>query len=1063
MQHTEKHSLIPWTLKVCAAVLSLFGIGIIPLSAQSVLSGTVVSASDGQPLVGAYVLVQGTNVGTSTDVDGTFRLDVSSGTILEVSQMGYVTRQVKASDGVKIALEEDQLWLDDVVVVGYGVQKKKLVTGSTVQVKGEDIAKLNTVDVLGALQSQSPGVNIVQNNGFLGSGFKVNIRGLGTIGDSAPLYVVDGVANGSISALNPSDIESIDVLKDAASAAIYGARAANGVILITTKKGKEGQASVTYDGYYGLQNLYKIPTLLSANEYMQIQDESRMMDGLAPYNWENYIGSRIYKAIKEEGWTGTNWLKEITNEDAPVQNHSVNVTGGSKTGTYSIGLAYTGQDATMGVPSSIPHLDRYNFRVNSENTVFKKGSLDILKVGQTLNYRYQKTTGAFATEGIYWNGVHNMLVMSPLMPAYNSDGSYYVFKDRVADGYNWDTANGAAKNPIAYMDYASNQNVSKSHYLQASVYAVLQPIANLNIKSQFGYMMSASSSRSYMPEYDLDATAKREMDQVSQSMSLSNRWSWENTASYSFNIAEHQIDALIGSSLEKWGYGESLSASNVNSNFGDLEHAYLSNVSTTPSSMSSISGSPSQKNSIASFFVRANWNWKEKFMASATMRADGSSVFARGYRWGYFPSFSAGWVITNEDFFKGLGLDGVLDFFKLRASWGQNGNCNVTGFQYLSLVTSNNGYGGYVFGDVIDKRDIGTYAYKLTNSELKWETSEQTNIGFDARLFGNRLGVEFDWYNKLTKDWLVVAPVLYSYGANAPYVNGGNVKNQGLEFGLHWNDNLGDVFYGINLTGAHNKNKVTKIANADGIIHGTGSIPWEGAEELYRAEVGMPIGYFYGYKTAGVFQNQAEIDAYEGALLNGNNTNPGDVIYVDNNNDGVIDAKDRTMIGDPHPDFTLGLSFNVEWKGIDLSVSGFGAFGQQIFKCYRDFSSSPLNNYTTDILKRWTGEGSSNKYPRLASSSNSNWNKISSLYIEDGDYFKVQNVTLGYDIAKAFKKFPLKTCRVYVTGQNLFTFTSYSGMDPEIGYGGGSGWAQGIDLGYYPSARTILFGVNLKF
>ncbi len=511
MLHTEKRSLIPWTLKVCAAVLSLFGMSVIPMGAQSVLSGTVVTASDGQPIVGAYVLVKGTTVGTTTEVDGTFRIEASSGTILEVSQMGYVTRQVKASDGIRIALDEDQLWLDDVVVVGYGVQKKKLVTGSTVQVKGDDIAKLNTVDVLGALQSQSPGVNIVQNNGFLGSGFKVNIRGLGTIGDSAPLYVVDGVANGSISALNPSDIESVDVLKDAASAAIYGARAANGVILITTKKGKEGQASVTYDGYYGLQNLYKIPTLLNANEFMQIQDESRIMDGLAPYNWENHIGPRLYKAIND-GWTGTNWLKEIINEDAPVQNHSVNVTGGSKTGTYSLGLAYTGQDATMGVPSSIPHLDRYNFRVNSENTVFKKGSLDVLKVGQTLNYRYQKTTGSFATEGIYWNGVHNMLVMSPLMPAYNSDGSYYVFEDRVADSYVWDTANGAAKNPIAYMDYTSNQNVSKSHYLQASVYAVLQPIERLNIKSQFGYMMSSSSYRSYMPEYDLDATAKREMD-----------------------------------------------------------------------------------------------------------------------------------------------------------------------------------------------------------------------------------------------------------------------------------------------------------------------------------------------------------------------------------------------------------------------------------------------------------------------------------------------------------------------------------------------------------------------
>lgn len=1062
MLHTEKRSLIPWLTKVCAVVMSLFGMAILPAGAQSFLSGTVVASSDGQPLVGAYVLVQGTTVGTTTGADGSFRIEASSGSILEISLMGYTTRQVKASDGIRITLEEDQLWLDDVVVVGYGVQKKKLVTGSTVQVKGEDIAKLNTVDVLGALQSQSPGVNIIQNNGFLGSGFKVNIRGLGTVGDSAPLYVVDGVANGSISALNPSDIESVDVLKDAASAAIYGARAANGVILITTKKGREGQSSVTYDGYYGLQNLYKIPTLLTASEFMQIQDESRMMDGLAPYNWENHIGSRIYNAIKD-GWEGTNWLKEIINDDAPVQNHSVNVTGGSKTGTYSIGLAYTGQDATMGVPTSIPHMDRYNFRVNTENTVFKKGSLDILKVGQTLNYRFQKTKGSFATEGIYWNGLHNMLVMSPLMPAYNSDGSYYVYEDRVADGYSWDTANGAAKNPIAYMDYASNQNVSKSHYLQASVYAILQPIARLNIKSQFGYMMSASSSHSYMPEYDLDATAKREVDQVSQSMSVSNRWSWENTINYSFDIAEHQIDALVGSSLEKWGYGESLSASNVDSNFGDLEHAYLSNVSTTPSSMSSISGSPSQKNSIASFFVRANWNWKEKYMASATMRADGSSVFARGYRWGYFPSASAGWVITNEDFFKGLGLGRVLDFFKLRASWGQNGNCNVTGFQYLSLVTSNNGYGGYVFGDVIDKRDIGSYAYKLTNSELKWETSEQTNIGFDARLFGNRLGVEFDWYNKLTKDWLVVAPVLYSYGADAPYINGGNVKNNGLEFGLHWNDNVGEVFYGINLTGSHNRNKVTKIANADGIIHGAGSIPWEGAEELYRAEVGMPIGYFYGYKTAGVFQNQAEIDAYKGALLNGDSTSPGDIIYVDSNNDGVIDANDRTMIGNPHPDFTLGLSFNIEWKGIDLSVTGFGAFGQQIFKCYRDFSSSPLNNYTTDILKRWTGEGSSNKYPRLASSSNSNWNKISSLYIENGDYFKVQNVTLGYDISKAFKKFPLKSCRVYVTGQNLFTFTSYSGMDPEIGYGGGNSWAQGIDLGYYPSARTILFGVNLKF
>jgi len=1023
--------------------------------------GSVVSAVDNQPVIGAFVVEVGTTNGTAVDENGNFKINVKKGAQLEISALGFVSQIVPAKNGVVISLAEDNLFLEDAVVIGYGVQKKKLITGSTVQVKGDDIAKLSTPDVLSALQSQSPGVNITQNSGFLGAGYKVNIRGLGTTGDASPLYVVDGVANGSLSALNPSDIESIDVLKDAASAAIYGARAANGVILVTTKKGKEGQHYISYDGYFGVQNLYKIPSLLNATEYMQMQDEGRVMDGLAPYNWENYIGSKIAKSIKD-GWQGTNWLKEIINKNAIIHSHSLNAAGGSERNTYSLGLSFSDQQATMGVPSATPELRRYNIRINNDYVVLKKGDLKLLTVGETLNYRYSETDGSFSTGGIYWNGMHDMLVMSPLMPAYKSDGSYYVYADRVADGYNWDVANGHAKNPIAYMDYAANQNRSKSHYLQASVYADLQPIEKLHFKTQFGYLMGASSYRSYSPTYDLDATAKKEVDAVSQSMSLYNRWTWDNTASYSLQVKEHTIDMLIGSSLEKWGFGESLSASNVDSNFYDLEHAYLSNVSTTPSSMSSISGSPSSQGSIASFFARANWNWKEKYMASATVRADGSSTFARGHRWGIFPSFSAGWVMSNEDFM--APAKNVVNFLKVRASWGQNGNCNVSGFQYLARVTSNNGYGGYVFGDVINDRSTGTYAYNLTNGDLSWETSEQLDFGVDARFFKSRLAVELDWYNKMTKDWLVVAPVLYSYGASAPYINGGNVRNRGFEMGLRWNDQAGDFNYGINWNGSFNKNEVTKIANADGIIHGNGSIPWEGAEEMFRAQVGMPIGYFYGYKTAGIFQTQAEIDAYKGAKLNGANTIPGDVIFVDVNNDGKIDAEDRTMIGDPHPDFTMGLSFNFEWKGIDLSVTGFGAFGQQIFKCYRDFSGSALSNFTTDVYKRWYGEGTSNKYPRLSSSSSYNWNRISEVYIENGDYFKIQNVTLGYDFKKAFKKVPFQQLRLYVTAQNLFTFTKYSGMDPEIGYGGDSyGWAQGIDLGFYPSSRNILVGLNLKF
>ena len=460
--------------------------------------GTVVSATDGLPVIGASVMEKGTSNGTVASTDGTYQIRVRRGAVLVVSAIGFETQEVEVTSArADVILAEDNLWLNDAVVIGYGVQKKKLVTGSTVQVKGDDVSKLNTVDVLGALQSQSPGVSITQNSGFLGAGFKVNIRGLGTTGDSSPLYVVDGVANGSISALNPADIESIDVLKDAASAAIYGARAANGVILVTTKKGKAGQSYVSYDGYYGLQNLYKIPTILNASEYMAIQDESRVMDGLEPYNWSNYIPAATLSSIANGSWNGTNWLKEIINHNAPVMSHAVTVAGGSDRGVYSLGLGYLDQEATMGVPSAIPEMRRYNLRINNEYTVFRKNNLDILKVGETLNYRYSETDGSFATGGIYWNGLHNMLVMSPLQYAYNDDGTYHVRKD--GDGYNWDTANGASKNPIAYMDYNMNQNRSKSHYMQASVYADLQPLKNLHIRSQFGYLMGASSYRSYIP------------------------------------------------------------------------------------------------------------------------------------------------------------------------------------------------------------------------------------------------------------------------------------------------------------------------------------------------------------------------------------------------------------------------------------------------------------------------------------------------------------------------------------------------------------------------------------
>jgi TonB-linked SusC/RagA family outer membrane protein len=1029
------------------------------------VTGKVVDEK-GEAIIGASIRERGTLNGTTSDLNGNFSLSVSAGSTISISFIGYVTKEVKAGRNLKVVLVEEAKSLDEVVVVGYGTQKKKLITGSTVQVKGDDIAKLNTVDPLGALQSQSPGVTITQSNGFLNSGFIVNIRGIGTIGNSSPLYVVDGVANASIEGLNPSDIESIDVLKDAASSAIYGARAANGVILVTTKHGREGTANVTYDGYVGWQNLYKIPNLLKAKEFMMMQDEGRVMDGLAPYTWSTYIPQRDLTAIDNGTWEGTNWLKEVENKDASIQNHALNFTGGTAMSTYAIGLAYTRQEATMGVPSSVPYMNRYNFRVNTDHVILRTNGHDLLKVGETINYKYTQINGSFATGGIYWNGMHNMLVMSPLMHAYNSNGDYYTYDDIKADGYNWDTSNGADKNPIAYLDYFMNQSKSKSHYMQSSFYAELQPIKNLKIKSQFGYIYGSSSYRSYVPTYNLTETLSTDTDQVTQSVSSYHRWTLDNTANYVFDYKkDHHFDILFGQSCEKWGFGDEVSGTKKGSNFTDFKHAYLSNVPTTATSVTSLSGYPTDEGALVSFFGRVNYDYKETYMASVVLRADGSSVFARGHRWGYFPSVSAGWVISNESFMKPT--SSWLDFLKLRASWGQNGNKDVATFQYLALVTSNNGYGGYSFGDSMNMVSTGSYSYRLTNPDLKWETEEQLDLGFDARMLQSRLGVEFDWYTRLTKDWLVVDPIPYNIGANAPDVNGGNIRNTGVELGLNWNDKIGrDVKYGINYNISYNKNKVTKVGSDNHIIHGSGSILWEGSEECYRvAEVGQPVGYFYGYKSDGIFQNQAQIDNYQGAKLNGAKTEPGDVIWVDTNKDGVINTEDRTKLGDPHPDVTMGLSFNVSWKALDFAVTTYGAFGQQIMKCYRDFSASPLQNYTTDIMDRWHGEGTSNKYPKLSSASSNNWNQICDLYIENGDYLKIKNVTVGFDFKKLFTKLPCQQLRLYAMVQNLYTFTGYSGMDPEIGFGGedAGSYAQGIDLGFYPSSRNFLIGVNVKF
>ena len=1022
------------------------------------------------PVIGANVLEQGTSNGVITDMDGRFTLEVQPGAKLEISFIGYKTQVIEVGNQTdfSVTLKEDNEMLDEVVVVGYGVQKKKLVTGATVQVTGDDVARLNTTSALGALQSQTPGINITSSSGMPGEGFEVNIRGLGTIGDSEPLYVIDGVAGGDINMLNPSDIESIDVLKDAASAAIYGSRAANGVILVTTKQGKEGKMQVTYDGYVGWQNVYKMPSLLTARQSMSLIDEQAFNDGTPATNWEARLGSRVYGMI-QNGWQGSNFLEAMREKNALTQNHAINIAGGNEMSKISAGFSYTSQEGILGKPVT-PQYNRYTARLNSSHVILKGKDRDIIKVGENLLFYYSEHSG-IANMGYTFNDVTNAINAVPFMPMYNENGELYSQADKDTDGWIYSSE---AANPLLQMINDHGKNLSRNYGLNATAYLEIEPIKNLKYRGSFSYRMTNDSYRSMIVPYHASINTGSDSYMVHQEASLGHEIMWENTISYilpEFN--GHKLDVLLGQSFEKTAIGEELSAQNSVTDGsqlpildGNFSHAWLDNASNILGS-TQLEGSPWPEWALASFFGRINYNYHEKYMATFILRADGSSNFARGHRWGYFPSASVGWVMSEEKFMENSRR--WLDFLKIRASWGRNGNQSIDNFQYVSPIAFDQSH-VYGFGPTIvnttGEKSPGAYVTTLANKDVTWETSEQFDFGIDARFFNSRLGFAFDYYIKNTKDWLVQAPILDTAGTNAPYINGGDVRNQGFEIALNWNDRVGkDFTYGVNVNLSYNKNEVTRIANEEGVIHGDANALGMARQlnEFYRAEVGYPIGYFYGYETAGVFQNHADIEAWRatGDGFAQSNPQPGDLIYVDQNHDGIINEDDKTMIGDPNPDYRLGFSFNLGYKGFDLSVTTQGAFGQQLFYGYR--------GNTTDALDHWRGEGTNYRFPRKATSATLTGN-VTDIDIENGSYLKIQNITLGYDFKKLFPQMPLQQARIYVSAQNLFTFTKYPGMDPEVGYGGGdyttnstNSWVSGIDIGSYPSARTFLIGVNLKY
>jgi len=1016
---------------------------------QKQITGKVTDSS-GASLPGVSVVIKGTTTGVITDTNGNYSLSqVPGNTTLQFSFVGMKSQEVVLGNKatINVIMQEEFIGLEEVVAIGYGVQKKKLITGATNQVKGGDLQKLSMTNPVAAIQSLSPGIAITQNNGLPDSGYKINIRGLGTIGNSAPLIIVDGSVGGDLNSLNPSDIESIDVLKDAASSAIYGARAANGVILVTTKQGKVGKATITYDAYYGIQNVQKMAQTTNALEYVSLLNEGLAYDGLPPYDYASAVPN--WENIQNGTFKGTNWLEEFRVKNAPIQNHSFNATGGTEQSVYSLGFSYTSQDAIFGSPVN-PKYDRYTARVNTEHVFFKKNGLDIIKFGENILFNYKVKTGQYNSTGNPWdNDLSHMFHAPPFLPMKDSNGNY----SRSTPWYSF------YANPIGYYYYNDSKKINKNASLRANAYLTIQPIRNLFLKSTYTYNSGNSALNDYRPAYDLGGQSGQRTDNtVIQSQGYYTGFMLENTVNYKFNVNnKHNFDVLLGQSIQKDGLGSSIGGNNVNPILTGLDYAYLSNTKQVIAGKTGISGSPNTLHQIASFFSRVNYDYKETYLASVVMRADGSSNFASGHRWGYFPSVSVGWILTNESFLKST--KNWMDFLKLRASYGQNGNESINNFQYLSTVSFSGA--NYWFGAAKNVQSTGAYFDILPNKDISWETSEQTDIGFDSRFLKNRLGITFDYYIKNTKNWLVQLPSLTSNGTNPPFFNGGDIQNKGIELAVTWNDKVGDFTYGISANGSYNKNLVTRIANSEGIIHGAGGDLGAGYDDVYRAQVGYPIAYFYGYKNLGIFQTQAQIDAFQGPKLE--NVQPGDMIWVDTSNDGVLDSKDRTMIGNPHPKFTFGLGLNFGYKGFDLNVTGYGVAGNDILQNHRGWNDLPLSNFTTDILNgRWHGAGTSNRLPRISAAGDPNWAWVSTQFMEKGDFFRVQNVTVGYDFKKLFQSIPFGQARLYLTAQNLFVLTGYSGMDPEIGYAGNN-WGQGMDFGQIPNPRTFLVGVNLKF
>ncbi len=1047
-------------MKKLLSVLFLLSFSLASVYAQDIqVKGTVISATDNEPLPGVNVSVKGnTSIGTITDFDGNFILSVPSDATLQISFIGFKTQEIQVAGKPEIhaILKEDTETLEEVVVVGYGVQKKSVVTASIAKVSADDLSATAPVRMDNALKGLAAGVTVTSSSGQPGAAAQIRVRGIGTINNSDPLYIVDGMPiEGGLDYLNPSDIQSIEVLKDAASGAVYGARAANGVILVTTKTGKLGKTKVTYDFSYGWQSAWKHRDVLNATEYALLINEGLVNAGMSP----------IYNDPYSYG-EGTDWQNEVFNDNAPVMNHQISVSGASEKVSYLLSAGYYTQDGIVGGDYGRSNYERLTLRSNNTYTLFDESKnrnwLNSLKITSNLSYARIKSTSIEANS-TWGSPLGSALSLSPILTVYDEGEAAQAQLDKYAGSANYtpfyDPRNGKLfmipgseygemTNPIANLSLPGTQGWS--HKFVANFSAELQIWENLKFRTSYGADLSFWGSDGYTPIYYL-----RDGGFSTRSTAFSEKhdgtvWQLENVLMYDNTIDKHSFSVMLGQSAKK-SNGSYLWGSR--NNIINYSRPYLDGSTGLASDGDqSASGAPSEVATLASLFARASYNYDERYMLQMTVRRDGSSRFGSNNHYAVFPSFSLGWNLTNEKFMEKR--PEWLTSTKVRFSWGKNGNENIGNFRYTVLaVTGNNA----IFG-ANEQVTIGSKASGLANPDLKWEESEQYDLGVDFGFFNNALTFTADYYKKITNGMLMEMNIPSYVGESKPIGNVGKMENSGIEMEASYKFNVSDWNFRIggNLTYLHNQlieyGNDSGWANLDS-FQGTGTIS--------RAQNGKPFPFFYGYKTNGIFQNVNEINAYTNAAgeLIQPNAVPGDVRFVDVNGDGQITDEDRTDIGKGMPDWTYGFNMNISWKNFDFNMMWQGTIGNDIYDATRrtDISATNLPSW---MLGRWTGEGTSNRIPRFVRGDNVNW-QSSDLYVYDGSYLRLKNIQLGYTLPQHLtKKVFISSLRLYVAAENLFTFTKYHGFDPEISSGGTS---LGIDYGVYPQARTWTIGANLSF